>query len=326
MPRSRSLITNTGVWKPLGQVERLHRHLVALARPTRAAAAGAACRRATARAANSDVALRGARRQPGRRADALDVEDHRRDLGVVRRGRRTRPSARCRGPTSTSSRARPPSPRRSPCRARRSRPRPARSRTSPCRSPCPCGTSACSRSASRSSDEDGVIGYQATTVTPANMQPMRRGGVAFDQDLARRSCSSARRGTGRASSRCVCGVLEAGVERAHVERQRLRLLAQLLGRAPSPSRRARSSSSYDEHAVVDHVRDEPAQLGVGADRRRRSCRTAPDRRSRSVAQRVQLQRLVVDARPRPARATARPRAPSPGSSRRGSRSPSCGAM
>ena len=36
------------------------------------------------------------------------------------------------------------------------------------------------------SDEDGVIGYQATTVTPAIMQPMRGGGVALDEDLARR--------------------------------------------------------------------------------------------------------------------------------------------
>ena len=34
------------------------------------------------------------------------------------------------------------------------------------------------------SDDEGVIGYQATTVTPAIMQPSAAGGVAFDQDLA----------------------------------------------------------------------------------------------------------------------------------------------
>ena len=79
-----------------------------------------------------------------------------------------------------------------------------------------------------------------------------------------------------------------------------------------------------EHAVVDHVLDEAAQLGVRADRRRRSCRTAPDRtsgRSRSV---VELERLVVEHGARPARATARLPSPSRRSSRRGSRLPSCG--
>ena len=45
------------------------------------------------------------------------------------------------------------------------------------------------------SDEDGVIGYHATTVTPAIMQPDGRRRVAFDQDLAGRWRSSARRGT-----------------------------------------------------------------------------------------------------------------------------------
>ena len=76
-----------------------------------------------------------------------------------------------------------------------------------------------------------------------------------------------------------------------------------------------------EHAVVDHVLDEAAQLGVRAD-------LGDDLVERHriehqvVAQRVQLQRLVVDARPRRARATARLPAPSPRSSRRGSRFPS----
>ena len=95
------------------------------------------------------VALRGAGRQAGRRPDALDVEDHRRRFRVVRQAGELAPSARCRGRRSRSSSARPPSSRRSPCRATRSRPRPGRSRTSPCRSPCRCGTSSCSRSATR---------------------------------------------------------------------------------------------------------------------------------------------------------------------------------
>ena len=83
--------------QPLGQVERVHRHLVALfdRRRQQQHVPRVAVR---VERREEDVALRRARRQTRGRPDALDVEHDRRHLGVVRRGRRTRTSARCPGP------------------------------------------------------------------------------------------------------------------------------------------------------------------------------------------------------------------------------------
>ena len=63
--------------EPLGEVERVHRHRVALLdrRGKQQDLLRVAVRQQRGR---QDVALRGARRQPGRRADALDVEHDRR--------------------------------------------------------------------------------------------------------------------------------------------------------------------------------------------------------------------------------------------------------
>ena len=71
-----------GRLQALGEVEGVLRHLVALGdgRRQQEDVAAVAVRQA---GGEGDVLLRGAGRQAGRRADALDVEDHRRQLGVV---------------------------------------------------------------------------------------------------------------------------------------------------------------------------------------------------------------------------------------------------
>ena len=134
MPRSRSREHEHRRLQPLGQVERRACRTRSSRAPSRAAAPGGCVSPCDSACDEREVALRGARRQAGARADALDVPDHRRDLGVVAVARRTRSSARCRGPRSRSSRARRPSPRPAPCRSRRSRPRPGPPRRWPCRS------------------------------------------------------------------------------------------------------------------------------------------------------------------------------------------------
>ena len=80
--RSRSLITNTSDWKPLGEIERVHRHRVALfdGRRDQHDLLGVAVRQ---QRRAQDVALRGAGRQTRRRSHALDVEDHAGNLRVV---------------------------------------------------------------------------------------------------------------------------------------------------------------------------------------------------------------------------------------------------
>ena len=137
-----------GRLQALGEVEGVLRHLVALGdgRRQQEDVAAVAVRQA---GGEGDVLLRGAGRQAGRRADALDVEDHRRQLGVVGQAGELGHQRDARAGGRASSSGRPPTTRRPPCRARRSRPRPGPRRSSPCRSPCRCGTCAGSRSASR---------------------------------------------------------------------------------------------------------------------------------------------------------------------------------
>src|SRR5262249_3124008 len=94
------------------------------------------------------------------------------------------------------------------------------------------------------------------------------------------------------------GVVGAGLQRPHVEVGRLRLLAELL-----PERLFHlphvDAEEVREHAVVDHVLDEAAELGVGADRG--DDLVERHRIEREVgAQLVELERLVVEHRaPRP---------------------------
>ena len=137
-----------GRLEALGEVEGVLRHLVALGDRRRQQQDVLGSRRATGRRRRR-CPLRGAGRQAGRRADALDVEDHRRHLGVVGQagelghqrdaragGRRHRAGAR---------------PRRADHHAERGDLVLGLDdgEASPCRSPCRCGTCAGSRSASR---------------------------------------------------------------------------------------------------------------------------------------------------------------------------------
>ena len=187
--RSRSLITKTRRLEALGEVEGVHRHRVALLDRCRDQhdLLGVAVRQ---QRRAEDVALRGARRQAGRRPDALDVENHARDFRVVGEagelahqrdagpgGRRHRARARPAGADDHAD-------------ARRSRPRPGRSRRSPCRRPCRCGTSSCNSISVSGSDDDGVIGYQAHDGDAGHHAAERRGRVALDEDHARASCPS----------------------------------------------------------------------------------------------------------------------------------------
>ena len=78
------------------------------------------------------------------------------------------------------------------------------------------------------SDDDGVIGYQATTVTPANMQPIAAAALPSTRIWPAVLFIRATR-YGSRFVQMLGGVLLARLERAHVERHRLRLLAELLG-------------------------------------------------------------------------------------------------
>ena len=194
MPRSRSESTKTGVCNCSARSKASPAKLEALLHRRRKQHARACVSPCESRAINEQVALRGARRQSGRRPDALNVEDHARQSPRSSPARQTPPSAKCPARRWPSSSARPPSPRPAPCRWRPVRPPPARSRRSPCR-PAPRDIPSCSRSAFSTTDDDGVIGYQVTTVTPANIAPIAAAAVAVDDDLARGRVHAARRET-----------------------------------------------------------------------------------------------------------------------------------
>ena len=120
--------------------------------------------------------------------------------------------------------------------------------------------------------DDGDAGHHAAE---------RGGGVAFDQDLAGGLVHPLD------AERILLGEVLARRSRSRPS-SAPRFSSTAFAFLPSCLRSAFSisarsmSSSLREHAVVDHVLDEAAQLGVGADRRRRSCRTAPDRTTRSL--------------------------------------------
>ncbi len=141
------------------------------------------------------------------------------------------------------------------------------------------------------SEEDGVIGYHATTVTPAIRQPMAAAWLPSIRILPLGLVHALGAEAGLLAKRRL-GVVEPGLERGHVQRQRLLLLRQLLGE------RLLHLAQLDveqvrQRAVVDHVAHQAAQLGVGADggdqlveRHRVERQVGP--------QRLQVQRLVVD--------------------------------
>ena len=117
--------------QPLGEIERIHRHRVALFNRRRDEHH---VLRVTVRQRGNgeEIALRRSCRQPRRWPHPLNVEDDAWALRRNRRARRTLPSARCRVPKSRSWLERQPSLRRRPCQSPQSRPQPGRSRTSPC--------------------------------------------------------------------------------------------------------------------------------------------------------------------------------------------------
>ena len=130
--------------------------------------------------------------------------------------------------------------------------------------------------------DDGDAGHQAAD---------RGRLVAFDQDLAGGLVHALGAEAGLLAERRL-GVVEPGLERGHVQRQRLLLLRQLLGE------RLLHLAQLDveqvrQGAVVDHVAHQAAQLGVGADGGDQLVKR--HRIERHVGpQRFQVQRLVVD--------------------------------
>ena len=143
------------------------------------------------------------------------------------------------------------------------------------------------------SDEDGVIGYQATTVTPAIMQPIAAAALPSMRILPAVSFIGSM--TERILLREVrLGVVPAGLERPGVQRDRLGLLAELLAERLLHQRQV-DAEQLREDAVVDHVAHEAAQLGVRTDGRDELVERHRVEHQ-VVPQRVQLQRLVVDDR------------------------------
>ena len=290
MPRSRSLSTNTGVWN---RSARSNASIAIVKHSSIEPGSSRMCRVSPCDrpAGERDVLLRGARRQAGGRADALDVEDHRGNLGEVGQagelGHQRDAGAGGRG--------------------HRARARPAGADHHADRRELVLGLhdregglarlrvdavlaqvvdqrlAERRRRRDRIPGDDGDAGQQAAE---------RGGGVAVDQDLAgglvhpldaervrlRRGWPAAQAKPASSAPMFSC--------------QRLGLLAELLGERLLHLVQL-DVEQVREDAVVDHVADEPAQLGVGADlgddlveRHRIEVDVA--------AQRVQLQRLVVD--------------------------------
>ena len=169
MPRSRSERTKTGVCRLSAKSNAAMRELIAFVDTAgqQHDMFGVAMREIGDR---EQIALHGAGRHSGRRSDALNIEDHSGQSRRNSQGRQTPPSARCPGPRSRSSSGRLPSPRLAPCRLRPIRLPPEQWRKSPCH-PARRDISSCNRSAVSTTEEEGVIGYQVTTVTPANIAP-----------------------------------------------------------------------------------------------------------------------------------------------------------
>ena len=171
------------------------------------------------------------------------------------------------------------------------------------------------------SDDDGVIGYQATTVTPAMRQPIAAAALPSIRILPAVSFI-------RSTRRCSCGgeirlrEVEAGLERRHVKRQGLLLLPELAVERLLHLRHL-DPEQVREHAVVDHVAHETPQPRVGThgrhdlvERHRVKGQVGPERLRASSARRRRALRRT--------RASARPPSPSPDSARRRGRFPSCG--
>jgi len=137
-------------------------------------------------------------------------------------------------------------------------------------------------------DEEGVIGYQATTVTPD-----RRGGIAFDQNLPGRFVHPLD-DEGVLLGEIRFGVIPSRLEGAEIQLDGLGLSTELL------LERLLHEAHVDpeqpgEDAVVDHVADKATQLGVGTDWRDQLVERHRVKHQ-VVAQGLELERLIVNDR------------------------------
>ena len=125
------------------------------------------------------------------------------------------------------------------------------------------------------------------------MHPIAAAAVAFDENFAGRFVHPL--DVKRILLGEVCfRVVPAGLERALVQRDRFRLLAHLLAERLLHHGHV-DAKQLGQHAVVNHVAHEAAKLGVGTDGGDELVeRDGIEREIR--AQRVQLERLVVDDR------------------------------
>ena len=114
------------------------------------------------------------------------------------------------------------------------------------------------------SDVDGVMGYHATTVTPANTAPMPQAAlpsmmilplVWFIGSMKYGSCLV----------NVALRVVEARLHRAEVQVEDLLLLGKLLAQ-PGLHHPQIDPQQLRHHAHVHHVLDQLAQLGFGANR------------------------------------------------------------
>ena len=112
-------------------------------------------------------------------------------------------------------------------------------------------------------DEDGVIGYQATTVTPANMHPSAAAALPSIRIIAAGLVH--RLDPVRiALHQMLLGVRVSRVEGGQVQLHRLQLLAELAAKGVLHLRHV-DVQELRQDAVVDHVLDEAAELRVLAD-------------------------------------------------------------
>ena len=113
-------------------------------------------------------------------------------------------------------------------------------------------------------DDDGVIGYQATTVAPANMQPKAAAAVSVNNDFAG-GLVHALDEIWIALGEVGGGVIVSGFHGREIQVGGFHLFGKLL------ADRFIDFCDVDlkqlgHHAHVDHVLDQLAQLGLGTDR------------------------------------------------------------
>ncbi len=135
-----------------------------------------------------------------------------------------------------------------------------------------------------------MIGYHATTVTPANMHPKRGSGVAVNDDLAR-SLVHALDEVGIALGQVGGGVVKSGLHGCQIQIGSFHFLGKLLADGLFHFGHV-DVEQLGHHADINHVLDQLAQLGLGTNRRHQLV-VGDGVKNQVVAQSVQLQRLVI---------------------------------